>query len=251
MKFQKLAIAAALGAASTLAMAGGFDGPFVQLGIGGSATYNKIGDMQFDHAGSPSLNGTQSGSSFNGIVSGGYSKDMGAFNESLKGFNLAANLFYVIGNQKAGSNSSSGIDYWDDGTTANATLSGNYKLENTWGISIEPGWNFTESTLGYLKLAWVNSYAKSNATYNAVNTDGDTGYATINGSKNINGFGYGIGVKHLITKNIYLGVDLMGVTYGNSFKNTVGNTNGSGAGDSVLSNKFSQFMGFASVGYKF
>ena len=246
MKFQKLAIAAALGAASTLAMAGGFDGPFVQLGIGGSNTYNKVGDMSIVNGG-PSLNGTQSGSSFNGIVSAGYSKDMGAFNQSLKGFNLAANLFYVIGNQKSGSNSSTGPDTMDDGTVLSSTLTGNYKLENTWGISVEPGWNFTESTLGYVKLAWVNSYAKSNINY----TNAGGGYAVVNGSKNINGFGYGLGVKHLLTKNIFVGVDMMGVTYGNSFKNTVGDTNGDSGGQSVASNKFSQFMGFASVGYKF
>ena len=250
MKFQKLAIAAALGAASSFAMAGGFDGPFVQLGIGGSNTYNKVGDADSGSS-SASLNGTQSGSSFNGLVSAGYSKDMGAFNETLKGFNLAANLFYVIGNQKAGSNSSTGQGQWSDGTPVSDSMNGNYKLQNTWGISVEPGWNFTENTLGYLKLAWVISEAKSNATYTGVPTVGTTGYANVSGSKTINGFGYGIGAKHLLTKNIYVGVDLMGVTYGNSFKDTINQTNGSSAGQSVLSNKFSQFMGFASVGYKF
>jgi len=237
MKFQKLAIAAALGAASTLAVAGGFDGPFVQLGIGGSATQNKVSDATTNDGGN--LNGTQSGGSFNGLVAAGYSQDFGAFNDSLKGFNLAANLFYVIGNQKAGSNSSS----WNSTTDAGVvgSLNGNYKLQNTWGISIEPGWNFTDSTLGYVKLAWVNSQAKSNITY----SDTAGGSDWINGNKNINGFGYGLGVKHLVTKNIFVGVDLMGVTYGNSFNNS------DSKGDSFAKNKFSQFMGFASVGYKF
>ena len=242
MKFQKLAIAAALGAASTMAIAGGFDVPFVQLGIGGSATYNKISDAQTEEGGS--LNGTQSGGSFNGLVAAGYSQDFGAFNSSLKGFNLAANIFYVIGNQKAGSNSTNWAGTDDNGTAMNKSLNGNYKLQNTWGISVEPGWNFTESTLGYVKLAWVNSQAKSNVDYTDSNSVGVVD--TVNGSKNINGFGYGLGVKHLVTKNIYVGVDLMGVTYGNSFTNSVASDN-----SSFVKNKFSQFMGFASVGYKF
>ena len=239
MKMKKIAIAAALGAASSFAMAGGFDGPFVQLGIGGSNTYNKVTNATPGNSnGSGSLNGTQSGGSFNGLVAAGYSQDFGAINSSLKGFNLAANIFYVIGNQKAGSNSSS---YVTD-KNRDANLSGTYKLENTWGISVEPGWNFTESTLGYVKLAWVNSQGKSNMYY----SDSRPSTDSATGSKNINGFGYGLGVKHLVTKNIFVGVDLMGVTYGNSFNNTTQNQN-----DTFGKNKFSQFMGFASVGYKF
>ena len=235
MKFQKLAIAAALGAASSLAMAGGFDGPFVQLGIGGSSTSTKVSNLTFANS-DISANGTTSSGSFNGLVSAGYSQDFGAFNESLKGFNLAANMFYVIGNQSAGSSAMSGIDGYGN----QRSLGLNYKLKNTFGISVEPGWNFTESTLGYVKLAWVNTQFTGNGS--VYNSDGDPqSNGSLDKSKSLNGFGYGLGVKQLVTKNIFVGVDLMGVTY-NSY--TLPDS-----GDVKF--KPNQFMGFASVGYKF
>lgn len=232
---------------STAAKAGGFDGPFVQIGVGGAATYNKVTASEMSSG--ASLNGTQSGTSFNGLVSAGYSKDMGGFNDALRGFNLAANLFYVIGNQNAGSNSSNGSIVWN-GVPSTSTLSGSYRLENTWGLSLEPGFNLSESFLMYAKLAWVNSSAKSNVT----NTDydpvgSDNGVVTMNGANNINGFGYGVGAKYLVTKNIFVGIDVMGINYGNSFKN---NQNGGyQAGRQLIGNQFSQFLSFASVGYKF
>lgn len=180
--------------------------------------------------------GTTSSGSFNGLVSAGYSQDFGVFNESLKGFNLAANLFYVIGNQNAGSTSMSGTDGRGDQRSANLS----YKLKNTWGISVEPGWNFTESTLGFVKLAWVNTQFNGNGSFSNSNGAADAN-GTISESKTLNGFGYGLGVKQLVTKNIFVGVDLMGVTY-NSY------TPADSGGNTF---KPSQFMGFASVGYKF
>ena len=213
MKMKKIAIAAALGAASTLAMAGGFDGPFVQLGIGGSSTSTKV-----TGADTGSVNGTKSSGSFNGIVAGGYSQSIGS-----AGFNMAANIFYVIGNQNSGNGGNS-----SDGVTTTQ------KQKNTFGISVEPGWNFTDSTLGYVKLAWVNS--QTNTSFNSSDSNGSA-------KSNVNGFGYGLGVKQLLTKNIFVGVDLMGVSYG-SASNAFDSNSG-------VSAKPSQFLGFASVGYKF
>lgn len=234
---KKIILASALAALAGSALAGGaFDGPFVQLGIGGSATSTKTSGITADNS-AVSLDGTSTQGSVNGLVTAGYSKDFGAFNESLKGFNLAANLFYVIGEQKAGNPSSGGLDGWGD----TRGLSGNYKLQNTWGISVEPGWNFTESTLGFVKLAWVNTYSKTTINYS--NSDGNPGgNGSQTFSKTLNGFGYGIGLKQLITKEIYAGVDLMGVTY-NSNKYSEEGLN--------ASFKPTQFMGFVSVGYKF
>lgn len=232
MTFKKLIPAAIMAIAATTANAGGFDGPFVQLGVGGSNTWTSVSgtDGSFD--------GKQSQGSVNGLVAAGWSQSIGA-----EGFNLAANLFYVIGNQNAmnANNSTSGSDQW--GTWQDSSNLSN-KLTNTFGISVEPGWNFTESTLGYVKLAWLNSRQKTswNGSGTYVNHDG-TGLENWSDSaswnKTVNGFGYGIGAKQLVTKNIFVGVDLMGVTYGSV--NVVDN----------VSMKPSQFMGFASVGYKF
>lgn len=229
MKFKKLAIAAALGAASTMAMAGGFDGPFVQLGIGGSSTKTDLTNFTASSTGA-GVSSVSSGS-FNGLVAAGYSQDMGSLNSSLKGFNMAANLFYVIGNQNSGSGSGTATK-----GNETQTLGGDLKLKNTFGISVEPGWNFTEQTLGYVKLAWLNTRLTGNYNYSDNSPDSFSGSST----KVANGFGYGLGLKQLITKEIYVGVDLMGVTYGKV-----------SLGEDGASAKPNQFMGFASVGYKF
>lgn len=236
MTLKKIVVSVALAASTASAMAGGFDGPFVQLGMGGSATSTKVSGLEFTNS-NISGDGTTSQGNANGLFAAGYSQDLGAFNESLKGFNLAANLYYVIGNQNAGQTNMGGVDGWGDTRGLNA----NYKLKNTWGISVEPGYNFTDSTLGFVKLAWVNSQGNVNGSYS--NSDPSSGgNGTISESKNINGFGYGLGVKQLLTKNIYAGIDLMGVTYG-SYKPS--------DSDGTTSFKPTQFMGFASIGYKF
>lgn len=227
---KQLILAGAIAALSGTALAAGaFDGPFVQLGIGGSGTSTKISgtDSSFD--------GSSSQGSFNGLVSAGWSQSIGT-----EGFNLGANLFYVIGNQNAGQkNNTYGVE--GSGWTASVTESGQSTLKNTFGISVEPGWNFTESTLGYVKLAWVNSRLDGNLnmSYTCPACTTTSGSASESSTKTINGFGYGLGVKQLVTKNIFVGVDLMGVTYGSANY------------DGGMSAKPSQFLGFASVGYKF
>jgi opacity protein-like surface antigen len=220
---KKLIVAAAIASLSGTALAAGaFDGPQIQLGIGGSATWAKTTGE--NSSGPVTVDGNSSSGSVNGIVAAGYSKEI----DGTGGFNLASNIFYVIGNQNAGS------------TGGNSTLiskTGTSELKGTFGISVEPGWNFSKETLGYVKLAWLNS------RYNWSNTETDTGVtasSSLQGS--INGFGYGLGVKQMLTDNIYAGIDLMGVTYGSY------NPGGNAAG---LSFKANQFMGFASIGYKF
>lgn len=232
--------AIALAGLSTAVCAGGFDGFNVDLGIGGAGTSTKVsGSDQFDVAGGPTFNGTTNSGSFNGMATLGYSQEIAD-----SGFNLAANLFYVIGNQKSGALNNGGnfTDTNGDSLTLNQNVQ-NVSMKNTWGISVEPGWNFGKTTLGYAKLAWVNSNLNSTATvYGYNNTTSQT--ADVNGSqsfnKNVNGFGYGIGAKQLITDNLYLKAEVMGVSYGSA-----------SFGDGAYSNKPTQVMGFASIGYKF
>lgn len=240
----KKIIAAALASSllSGAAIAGGFDGPFVQLGIGGSSTWTNvsgstISDPEF--ANPISLDGNSSRGSFNGLVAGGWSQSIGD-----AGFNLAANIFYVIGNQNAGQKSSSTSALYNGMYPYSVSESYSSKAENTFGISVEPGWNFTESTLGYVKLAWLNTRVNTNYTL-GVN---DVNAISSNPSNTFNGFGYGIGVKQLLTKNIYLGVDLMGVTYGSKSITAYTFEDGTQLNASAKAN---QFMGFASLGYKF
>lgn len=250
MTFKKLIPAAIMAIAATTANAGGFDGPFVQLGIGGSSTWSKTSNTEPFGTGA-SLNGTSSSGSFNGIILGGYSQDLGIIDPSIKGLNLAANIFYVIGNQNAGSRSSSGA-IGDYSQTLNIN---NAALKNTFGISVEPGWNFTENTLGYLKFAWLNSRMSAGASfsdYNGYDNTSDSFNFIAPSSTTINGFGYGLGAKYLITKNIFAGIDLMGVTYGSSSPTYTAPTppcDSECSGNPSIKN--TQFMGFASIGYKF
>lgn len=241
MSIKKIVAAASIALVASSSFAGAFDGPYVQLGIGGANTSSSVSNTanidddsdlnQEDRFGSfGSIDGNISQGSFNGILSAGYSKSIADTR-----FNLAANLFYVIGNQKAGSKSSYTTFNTNQGTE-DYSQSGNFKLQNTWGISVEPGWNFTESTLGYFKLAWVNSDYKASIAESGSLVD-DPG--TSNYSKQVNGFGYGIGMKHLLTENVFLGVDVLGVSY-QSMKQT-----------DIVNARPTQWMGFASIGYKF
>lgn len=224
-----------------------FDGFNFQIGIGGTQSQiNASGTEDTSLTPNPNFNGSSSANRFNGITSIGYSQ---SFDNLFKGFNLAANVFYVIGNQSAGGSSNTVND-----SGIIQTLSGSYKLKNTWGISVEPGYYFNKDLLGYLKFAYVSSSASVNATCYTSDSlcygssglfDSANSSATVN--KTINGIGYGAGGKYLITKDVYAALDFLYVDYSKvnqSFSWT-------GFNMSNASFKPQQFMGFVSVGYKF
>ena len=225
MSIRKHAISAVLGIATSGVMAAEFDGPFVQLGIGGSRSYTNLSRTR-----NGILDGTSSQGNVNGLVAGGYSRAIGQ-----SGFNLAANLFYVIGNQNAGAPNNTLV-----GSNGSSSASTSSTFANSFGIALEPGWYATERTLGYAKLAWVNTnglfkrYAREATLVPSVTVSEST---TTN--KNMNGLGYGVGVKQRLTQDLYLSLDVMGVAY-----------------RSVTTNRGAairpeQFMGFMSLGYCF
>lgn len=233
MEYKTLLCASMVYACSNLAYAGTFDGPYAQLGIGGSNVSSKVSGTAITDSNGvtlTSLDGTHSEGSFNGITSIGFSKSLGDV-----GFNIAANMFYLIGNQNAGN-----ITSTYRSSSGQLTESGTVKLQNTWGIAVEPGWNFTTSTLGYAKLAWVNSTYKGNLSADVSNFSDPTRNASsaVYGSKNLNGFGYGLGIKQMLSSNVFAGIDVMGVSY-QSYTNY------------NVSAKPTVWMGFASIGYKF
>lgn len=223
-----------------------FDGFSFQLGIG--ATQNQIKANNTDDTSlvtNPNINNTTTGTSFNGIASIGYSQ---SFDTVFSGFNLAGNIFYVIGDQSAGN-----VSNYFPGTITE-TLGGKYKLQNTWGISLEPGYYFTKDILGYLKFAYVSSTLNSSfscaASDNNCLTPGGGRGATSSFSTNqtINGIGYGIGGKYQITKDIYGALDFLYVDY------TKSNQNINWFSTNLTANagfKPQQYMGFVSIGYRF
>jgi len=225
MNIERLAVAVALAGSATCATAAEFDGPFVQLGIGGSRSYTYLNGTR-----NSVLDGTSSQGNVNGLAAAGYSQSMPDSR-----LNLAANVFYVIGNQNAGAPSNTVVG-------ANGSNSANTRstFSNSFGIAVEPGWNFTEHTLGYAKLAWVNSdgaYSTSSTITTLVPPRTIPDSAATN--KSMNGFGYGFGVKQMLTQDVYLGLDIMGVAY-NSSKTSRGATI-----------RPEQFLGFLSIGYRF
>lgn len=228
---KKVIITSAIAAISgSVFAAGAFDGPYVQLGIGGvsshaSTSFNTSGITQTVTGG---LQGQSTNSGdFIGQVLGGYSK-------SIDKLNLAGNIFYVIGNQNSGTQTTTGsylgIVPWSASAQA--------KLENTWGLSVEPGYYVTDKTLGYLKFSWFNSTLKSNASVSALGMTDST-----NASSNINGAGFGIGAKQLFTENLFGFVEYQYVTYGSTTQNF-----GSEVSASI---KPSQNYGLVGIGYKF
>lgn len=228
MKKQLLVIGFAL--LSTVSKASDFDGVNVQLGVGGSGSSSTVQGFTGMNS-EMNYNNRSSQGNINGFVSAGYSIEV----PQARGLNLAANVFYVIGNQNAG-NGGNGAVFNDGFQNIYESFSSSRTLKNTYGISVEPGFNFTPNTLGYFKLAWVNSQQNMIATY----TIGD-GQSSFNQTRTVNGFGYGVGLKQMLTGNIYLAIDAIGVSYSSA----------SYGGNGSIKSQPSQVMGFASVGYKF
>lgn len=227
-----------------------FDGFNFQLGIGGAQSQvNASGTEDTSISPNPNINSKTTGSSFAGIASVGYSQSLDSL---FKGFNLAANVFYVIGNQSAG-NVSNTTTSSDGLITEN--LSGSYKLKNTWGISVEPGYYFTKDILGYLKFAYVSSSASGNFTcstsdsscYNSSSGIFNSASSSSSIAKTINGIGYGVGGKYQITNDMYGALDFLYVDYSKV------NQSFSWTGYTVSNASFKpqQVMGFVSLGYKF
>lgn len=235
-QMKKCFLVFALSLLTNVAQASYFDGFNLQLGLGGAATTTNVSgftgmnsNATYDHR------NTQG--SFNGIVTAGYSKEI----PDAYGLNLAANVFYVIGNQNAGSGGKS--TNWMNGANPNSDeTNSRQKLQNTFGVAIEPGFNFNGSTLGYLKLAWVNSRLNMINSYDLTDPAVFTGrWGEFNQTRTVNGFGYGLGFKKMVSSNMFVGIDAMGVSYGTA----------SFGGNGSIKCQPSQVLGFASIGYRF
>jgi len=223
MSVKKTAISMALlFGASASSFAAGFNGPFVQLGFGAADTETKVSGLQNidSHV---AADGASSEDVFRGMLAVGYS-------QSYDSFNLAANVFLILANQPGGSRYSS-ASY----QSAAHGISVHNEESGTYGLSIEPGFNITDKTLGYLKFAWVSSQHDGQIVASVDDSSSASFY-----SARINGFGYGLGVKQLVGKNVYLAFDLMGVDYENRC----------GAGSGVCFRP-RQVLGFISLGYTF
>lgn len=214
---KKKLLLVALSSVVTTAFAGGFDGPFVQAYIGAATSQSKISSDTPSI--NPAISTSPSETSFLGQIAGGYSQSFG-------GFNLAGSAFYNIGDQNAGN-----VNLARSTAGSNLNLTG--KLSNTWGVAIEPGWNFDSTTLGYAKFAYVGTTYKSNDSYT------EPGFSESGtGNTNFNGVGYGVGLKKLIDKNIYVGGEVVYTQFNSKTQDGV----------TIKPNQMSYMIG---LGYKF
>lgn len=75
------------------------------------------------------------------------------------------------------------------------------KLKNQYSLYVEPGMLLNDKTLAYGKIAYNSAKIELDA-------QGDIG------SKSINGFGYGVGIRTMVDKNLSLNVEIKRVNYG-------------------------------------
>jgi opacity protein-like surface antigen len=220
---KKIILATLLVASSSSVLAAGaFDGPYIQLGAGMVNNSNKVS------------------STYDAPISADLSKD-GAIGQVLAGysynvsdkFNIAANIFYNFGDDKSGS--------------LNLTpYSVNTKLKNVWGVAFEPGYYFTDKTLGYVKLGYQRGDVKLDVNAvgnNVANTE----------ASEVDAFLYGFGIKQLVTSNVYVGAELSRADYSKeSLSGTyVGSPGGAIPTEYQPKGEASQTLGLVTLGYKF
>ena len=169
MKFKKNMMFIALATASATVMASGFDGPFVQGGIGFSEMRAKHQYQEPGHIENDRVKKTN----FLGQIAAGYSQSFGTFN-------LAASIYTVLGSQKANTNDAFG---WGENI--------DFKGRRTVGLTIEPGVNINPNSLVYAKLGVTQMRGRMDAE--------EAGIA----NKTHNGFSVGAGFKYKFTPNIY------------------------------------------------
>ena len=192
-----LSLALALNASSTFAEAK-FDGLNASLGLGiynADSVYSNS-ESYFDVSGNPMPNSfSKNTSTMFGDVSLGYSHKL------QNNFNLAGSLFYSFGSLDQNYHNAAAVD-----VSGNTIIDTKFKLRDLGGISIEPGYYFTDNLLGYFKLGYAVTSVKANAS----------GYVeSVNYNfNNPGGFLYGIGAKYGITNNIFVGADLYKIDFG-------------------------------------
>lgn len=184
MQYKKMLLVAVLSVASSTAMAGAFDGPFVQAAVGFANAQTEVNAPAW-------FTSKPSDNNFIGQISGGYSRSFGQFN-------LGGSVFYILGDQKAGA-----MGYNSPGI---GTIE--FKGKNTWGLSIEPGYMFYESALVYAKIGYVDSKVNGSDNW----TSGGLAHSSAF-DESVHGYSYGAGVKVRFSPNLYGIAEIQQINY--------------------------------------
>jgi outer membrane immunogenic protein len=81
-----------------------------------------------------------------------------------------------------------------------------YIMDNTYGVSILPGYQFSPSTLFYGRVGYANAHFEVNSS--------DVSLENV--SRRLDGLRYGLGVKQAITEHIALRLDYSRINYSNT-----------------------------------
>lgn len=87
------------------------------------------------------------------------------------------------------------------------------KLKNQFSISLVPGYAFTETTMGYARVGWINATAETQTTTETYSTS-------------VNGVLLGLGAKHLFTDNIFGFAEATYANYSSANATAVGDVMG-------------------------
>jgi hypothetical protein len=199
-----LTLASTLACSSAAFAAGSFDGFYVGAGLGLRGPSSKLTEPSTG----TEIDGVGRNDIFGALLAGYSFSPNGTFN-------IAGNVWYDLGDATT----------HVDSTALGASV--DYRLKNTFGLSVEPGWYLATNTLGYLKL----SYAR---------TEGEFSGSVLSESKHFDGFGYGVGLKHLLNANLFVYVEAQQRIYNSETFNING-----------VDVKPKETQGIVGVGWKF
>jgi len=232
---KKLLVASALSAAfispAVFAQAKNFEGFGLQISTGYQSNEVDASDWSLEGVPVSSYGGEASNSAKGGVpLNIGASYTLALTNR----FTIGALVEYNPLSMKTGTSTLT----LDGGTSTNRNGQKNVndKLENQISISVVPGYAFTDTTMGYARVGWINATAKGSAN------DG-TSF-----SANTNGILLGLGAKHLLTPNIYGFAEATYAKYSGATAKATDAVNGSSFESKLTPSSYSFLIG---VGYRF
>ena len=216
-----LALLATTAATPALSQSKNFTGPSIAIGAG----YNTYQQPLKYEEGGENLTIGGSKENFMGVVDVSY------------GFDLGTNSLLSFGANYNFNNSKADVFNFDDG---NDTLKITGKLKDQYAIYAQPTYALSNNTAIFGKLSY--NFAKASYTLTATGTD--NGSAT--GSEDIEGWGYGAGIKTFLDKNLYIQVEGNFVDY-----KKASSTETVGTSTYVISSEPKSLSALVSIGYKF
>lgn len=137
------------------------------------------------------------------VINKSHLSGTGVFGTLFVGFEKLYNKWYLAGEANANISSVTHTEYNHEFVHLNFADTF-IKMQNSFGLSVLPGFQFTPSTLFYGRLGWTNSKIQQRT--------GDL--SLVNFSVRRDGFRYGVGVKQAITDRVALRMDYSRIAYG-------------------------------------